>query len=138
MVGVRQAVEMPSARRVAPFLVAAALGAGLWAGWLGWDQEYSFDPAVGAEQGPYRPAQVVGCGVSVLLGTAVLALRWPGLTVAAGVTVGFWLPWTAQAAARDESGLFLVGSLMVLAGLSLGTMLAAAAALLVRGWRSEP
>lgn len=109
----------------ATFFVALLLGATVWGAWLGWDREYYFDPEVGAFQGPYRPAQVVGCGLTFLLVTAVLASRWRPVAAALGMTAGFWLVWTVDAATQDETGLFLVGSMMLMVGLVSGSALAA-------------
>jgi hypothetical protein len=108
-------------------LVACLLvGAATWGAWLGWDHSYYYDAAVGAYQGPYRPAQVAACAVTVGVLTALLALQWKPLVVAAGITVGFWLPWTVQAGTTDESGLFVVGSFLLLLALAVGTSVAGA------------
>jgi len=78
-------------------------------------------------QGPYRPAQVVGCVITVGLLTGLLSMRWNPVVVAAGVTVGFWIVWTIQARSDDESGLYVIGAIGLLFGLVLGTSVAAAA-----------
>lgn len=96
----------------------AAFAAGMWFAWLGWDHEYY--RVEGVAQGPYRPWQVVGCAVSIGI-AAVLAYLWTRgtwavfLLAAAGV-VGFAVPWTRDAAAADDSGLFVVGLLFLLVG----------------------
>lgn len=108
------------------FLVSLLLGAAVWGAWLGWDHSNYYDAAVGSSQGPYRPAQVVACAVTVGLVTALLALRWNPFVVAAGITVGFWVVWTRQASSADESGLFVVGAILLLGGLVVGTAVAAA------------
>lgn len=105
-------------------LVAAALGAAVWAAWLGWDRSYYTD-ASGQRAGPYTATQVIGCAATVGVVTAVLgALRNPFIA-AGGVTLGFWLVWTVDAATQDDSGLFAVGSVLLLLGLVAGTSLAA-------------
>jgi hypothetical protein len=68
---------------------------------------------------------VLGCALTVGLVTAVLAALWHPVAAAAGVT-GFWLVWTAYAAAHDGSGLFVIGSVLLAAGLTGGTAVAAA------------
>lgn len=108
------------------FAIALVLGAATYAAWLGWDTEYYYDADVGAYQGPYRPAQVVGCAITFGVVTAALALRWRPVFVAAGASLGFWVLWTAQASREDESGLFVVGALMLLVGLAAGSAVAAA------------
>lgn len=116
----------------AGFALALVLGAATYAAWLAWDNEYYFDADIGAYQGPYRPAQVVGCALTFLLVTAALALRWRPVLVAAGTSLGFWILWTLQAGSQDETGLFIVGSLLLLVGLAAGSALAAAIAFAVR------
>ncbi|MBA3232992.1 MAG: hypothetical protein H0T17_03440 [Propionibacteriales bacterium] len=118
---------------LAELVVSLLLGAAVWAAWLGWDHSYYYDPVVGAYQGPYRQAQVVACALTVGLLTALLALRWNPVVVAAGITVGFWVVWTVQAGSEDDSGLFLVGSILLLGGLVLGTTVASAV-----GYRARP
>lgn len=108
-------------------LVACLLvGAAIWGAWLGWDHTYYYDAATHTNQGPYRPAQVVACAVTVGLLTGLLALRWHPLVVAAGISVGFWVVWTVQAAGEDSSGLYVVGSALLLVGLVIGTAVASA------------
>ncbi len=111
---------------LAELLISLLVGAAIWAAWLGWDHSYYYDAATGRNQGPYRPAQVVACAATVGLLTVLLALRWHPLVVAAGVTVGFWIVWTVQAASEDETGLYAVGSILLLLGLVLGTSIASA------------
>jgi hypothetical protein len=114
-------------------LVACLLvGSASWAAWLGWDHTYYYDVATRTQQGPYRPAQVIACAVTIGLLTALLSLWWRPLVVAAGVTVGFWTVWTIQAAHEDSSGLYVVGSVLLLVGLVIGTSLAGAV-----GWAAR-
>ncbi len=118
------------------FVVALVLGAATYAAWLAWDTEYYYDAAVGAYQGPYRPLQVLGCGLTFAIVTALLAMRWSAPAVAAGATLGFWLPWTVLAASRDETGLFVVGSVLLLVGLAVGSAVAGAVGLALRRIRT--
>ncbi|WP_104106167.1 hypothetical protein [Nocardioides sp. 616] len=112
----------------AAFLLAL-VAAGMWFAWLGWDQEYYL--VDGERQGPYRPWQVLGCALSVVV-AATLALLWvrpagadrsgrgavPVLSAAA--VVGFAVPWAVDAATSDDSGLWVVGLLFLLVGGGLG------------------
>ncbi|WP_110180981.1 hypothetical protein [Nocardioides solisilvae] len=128
-----------SAPRLALVAVALALFAGaMWFAWLGWDDDYYL--VDGVAQGPYRPWQVVGCGLSVAIGAvaAMLALRGRGVVRAGAVPVltaaalgGFALPWSVHAAATDDSGLWAVGLFFLLVGGGLGlvTLLTVTAAL---------
>jgi hypothetical protein len=54
--------------------------------------------------------------------------------VAAGTSLGFWIPWTLQAGTQDESGLFIVGALLLLIGLAAGSALAGAIGFALRKW----
>jgi hypothetical protein len=108
------------------FGVGPVLGALTWGAWLGWDRTPSYDVVTGTVQTPYVTLQVLGCALTVGLVTAVLAALWHPVAAAVGVTLGFWLVWTAYAAAHDGSGLFVIGSVMLAAGLAGGTAVAAA------------
>jgi hypothetical protein len=50
----------------------------------------------------------------------------------AAAAAAFTAAWTAQAAATDETGLFLVGAILVFAGTATGTTVAALLAGLLR------
>jgi peptidoglycan/LPS O-acetylase OafA/YrhL len=112
------------ARSVAPLLAAAAalavFAATMWFAWLGWDDEYYL--VDGVAQGPYRAWQVVGCGLSICL-AAVVALAWArrgAVLLAAAATVGFAIPWGVHAGSTDETGLWVVGLMMLLGGSFVG------------------
>jgi hypothetical protein len=113
-------------RTTAGPLVLAAATVFVWWAWLGRDTEMQLDPATGTYSGPYTTAQVAGAVLTLaaLLVAAVL-LRVPALPAAAVMTVAFTAAWTAQAAAEDETGLFLVGTILVLAGMAVGTTVVA-------------
>ena len=99
------------ATRVLAFGACALVGAGLWGAWLGWDTTLYTTADNPEPQGPYTTAQVVACAVSVGVVTAVLA-RWRDpVVVAGGITFGFWVPWSAQAAAGPLSGVAVGGGL---------------------------
>ena len=119
-------MSTPRARRPAAALVlGTVLGALTWAAWLGWDRTASFDVVTGTIQKPYVTLQVLGCALTVGLGTAVLAARGHPAGAALGVTLGFWLVWTLHARAHDATGLYAVGSGMLAIGLTAGTTVAA-------------
>lgn len=105
-------------------LALAVLAAADWWVWLGTDSGYQRDPETGVTSGPYETPQVVGCAV-VLIVLAVLFRRWlTNGAVVTTVTLGFTVPWTVHAATRDSTGLFGVGTVMLLVGIGLGgTML---------------
>jgi hypothetical protein len=112
----------------------ATLSALSWVGWMGWDHEYQVDPATGLQSGPYETWQVAGCGLSlmVLLVGALLAGVRP-LPASATLTVAFTAAWTVQAARADTTGLYGVGTVMLLVGLSVATALVSAVILWLRG-----
>ncbi|WP_338686627.1 hypothetical protein QD712_37990 [Streptomyces acidiscabies] len=105
-------------RQVVAFLVLVVVAAGLWGGWLGWDQERDVQPD-GSSTGPYEAWQVVGLGVcllAVVVGAALWGCRAEvALGVSAGVTGAAYLDWS-----DDSSGLFIVGVLMVAVGSLVG------------------
>jgi len=121
-------------------LLLAAVAGALWWAWMGWDHEYYTDPATGYAAGPYRPWQVVGCVLSLVV-AAVAAYRFVDrIAVGVAMTLGFTVAFAATVVPPDESGMAGVGVLFLLTGMSfgaaaLGTADAAAAAGLQRARR---
>jgi hypothetical protein len=113
-------------------VVLAATTVLTWWLWLGRDTEYQID-ANGVESGPYTTGQVAGCVLTllVLLVAAVLLGVRP-LVAAAAMTIAFTVAWTVQAGASDETGLFMVGAIMVLVGSAVGTSVVAVATHAIR------
>ncbi|MEU8655488.1 hypothetical protein [Actinoplanes philippinensis] len=103
-------------------VLVALLSALTWFAWPGWDDEYQTDPVTGVESGPYEAWQVAGCVVSllILLVVAELAGTRP-LPASIGLILGFVTAWTADAARSDTTGLFGVGAIMLLFGLTIGS-----------------
>lgn len=127
-------------------LVPTALGlalftAGMWFAWLGWDHEYH--QVDGETQGPYRAWQVIGCGASIAVAAVVAHLRLRGtvavVVLAAAATAGFATPWSLDASATDDSGLWVVGLVFLLVGVGggLGVLLGFTEAV-ARGRRPSP
>ena len=119
-------------RLTAATFAVALFAALMWLAWLGWDDDYY--EVDGVQQGPYRAWQVVGCGLSICV-AAVLALIWArrGAVVLAGAaTVGFAVPWGLHAASTDDSGLWVVGLVMVLVGAFVGLVVLLTVVQLVR------
>jgi len=97
-------------------LLLSVLTVAAYVAWLAWDSTYQTDPVTGAVSGPYEAWQVVGCALTL----GVLALlagmrRRPGVALAV-VPLVFTVAWSVDAATTDESGLWLVGAVLVLAG----------------------
>jgi hypothetical protein len=113
-------------RALSGLLALAAATVFTWWAWLGRDTTKTLDPETGNYSGPYTTAQVAGAVLTLaaLLIAAVL-LRVPALPAAAVMTVAFTAAWTAQAAGEDETGLYLVGTFLVLAGMTAGTTVVA-------------
>ena len=113
-------------RATAGLLALAAATVFAWWAWLGRDTTMQLDPVTGNYSGPYTTAQVAGAvlTLAVLLVAAVL-LGVPALPAAAVMTVAFTAAWTAQAAGEDETGLYLVGTILVLGGMAAGTTVVA-------------
>ncbi len=114
---------LPRRRTTRTWLLATGLAAGTaltWLAWLGWDHDRQLDPSTGASSGPYEAWQVLGCAATL----AALALgaglfRRPGVAVAV-IPMVFAAAWSRDAAATDQSGLWPVGTALVLAGTLAG------------------
>lgn len=129
--GRRTAAQGGTASQVGGAVAVAVLTVGVWFAWLGWDTNYQVD-AAGQQSGPYEGWQVAGCVLSLvaLLAGAILAgVR--AFPAAAALTVAFTVAWTVRAAATDDSGLFVVGAVLVLVGTALGSAFVAVPARLL-------
>jgi hypothetical protein len=108
--------------QVVGVLVVAALSALLWYAWMGRDSQYQVDPVTQVASGPYEAWQVIGCGLSLLvlfIGALVAGVR--PLLASAALTLAFTAAWTATAAPQDETGMYGVGVIMLLVGLTAAT-----------------
>lgn len=113
--------------------VVAVLSAASWFAWMGWDHEYQEDPVTHVWSGPYETWQGVGCGISlIVVFCAALLLRVKPLYASAALVVAFTSAWTWTAASSDETGMFMVGSIMMLVGLSMATAVGSGIALAIR------
>lgn len=112
----------PAWAQVLGGLTVAVLSAGSWWAWMGWDHEYQIDPRTQVASGPYEAWQVVGCGGSLLvLLVAALLLRVRWFVASPAMTVAFTAAWTAAAASTDDTGMYGVGTILLLLGLAAGT-----------------
>jgi hypothetical protein len=129
----------PSAKRGIEFQVAgvvavALLSASSWLLWMGWDREYQV--VDGVTSGPYEAWQVAGCALSLLVvfvGALLLGVR--PLLAAPALILAFTTAWTVQAAGEDETGLYGVGTIALLIGLTAGTALVSAVVVPLRAAR---
>jgi hypothetical protein len=123
-------------RSVFTALALALSTVAVWWAWLGHDTEYDVDPVTMSETGPYSPAQVIACVLSLGVLAAVGGLLARPWLVMVTMTVSFTIAWAAQAAATDDSGLWPVGAVLVAAGTSAGTVVVSAVADAIRRSRS--
>lgn len=111
----------------------AVFSAAMWFAWLGWDHEYYL--VDGVAQGPYRAWQVVGCAVALAAGAvaAYALVRRVGavLPLAAVGALGFAVPWAMEAARTDDSGLWVIGLILLLGGATAGLLAVLGVAALV-------
>lgn len=111
----------------------AVFSAVMWFAWLGWDHEYY--EVNGHMQGPYRAWQVIGCVVTLAVGSFVaygLVRRVAAvLPLAAAGALGFAVPWAVNAARTDDSGLWVVGLVLLLGGAAAGLLVVLGVAALV-------
>ena len=103
-----------------------------WWLWLGHDHTYYTDPATGYQAGPYTPGQVAGCVLTLVVIGAVAGWFLPPWLTIPALTLTFTIAWTVDAYGRDDSGLFAVGAVLVLMGMTLGSTVVAGGVWLVR------
>ncbi|MER5652786.1 hypothetical protein ABT076_07195 [Streptomyces sp. NPDC002131] len=111
-------------------LLLAALSAGLWAAWLGWDQHRDVHPD-GSTTGPYEAWQVIGLVLTLLPPVCWAASRHYVAGAVAGTTAGLTIAacydWS-----DDSSGLFMVGVVLVMVGSLAVTAVVSAIASAIR------
>ena len=112
-------------QRVVSFAVVV-LSVLAWVGWLAWDDEYQVDPGTGISSGPYEAWQVIGCVLTLLVAAVLAGVAARPAVAALAVTVPFTVWWSVSAARSDDTGLFLVGALLIAVGLYLGAWAVAA------------
>lgn len=111
-------------------MALAVFSAAMWFAWLGWDHEYYL--VDGYPQGPYRAWQVIGAAATVVAGAvvayAVVRRAWAIVPLAAAGALGFAVPWSIDAAQTDDSGLWVVGLILLLGGAGAGLLVVLAIA----------
>jgi hypothetical protein len=113
------------------FVIAALTTATWWT--LGRDTTHEVDPATGAVSGPYEAPQVIACAVVLVALVVVGALVLPAWLAVLGVSLPFTAAWTLHAASTDDSGLWVIGAVLVLVGTLVGgTVVTAVTRRLVR------
>ena len=97
-------------------IVLAVLTVAAWWAFLGRDTTQDVDPATGTVTGPYEAPQVIACAIVLVALVVAGALMLPAWLAVLGVALPFTVAWTIQASASDDSGLWAVGAVLVLAG----------------------
>lgn len=108
--------ESPIVRQVVVAALLMAVCAGAWFAWFAWDDESDF-----------QAWQVISCGVTVIA-AVVWSVRILHPVIAgpmAGIAFGSAWGWTSVPG--DETGLTVVGLIMVLVGVTTGTVIVALA-----------
>ncbi len=113
-------------RVVGQAALLAVLAVGTWWVFLGSDDERRVDPVSGSATGPYEVPQVVGCVLVLVVLVVAGTLVGPGWVAVVAVAVPFTAVWSWWARAHDDSGLWVVGSGLVLLGTVAGGALVAA------------
>ncbi|WP_407444221.1 hypothetical protein [Rhodococcus sp. (in: high G+C Gram-positive bacteria)] len=123
--------------RTVPVLIAVAVASALsWLAWLGWETGYRELPD-GSVEGPYSTVQVIACAVTVaaVVVAGCLALRGSRGGAAAVIvtaTSAFAVMWARDASSDDASGLWVVGLVLLVLGMTAGLSVVAFLTLLVR------
>jgi hypothetical protein len=113
------------------FVIAALTTATWWT--LGRDTTHEVDPTTGAVSGPYEAPQVIACVVVLVALVVVGALVLPAWLAVLAVGLPFTAAWTLHAASTDDSGLWVIGAVLVLVGTLVGgTVVTAVTRRLVR------
>ncbi|SCL23875.1 hypothetical protein GA0070616_2809 [Micromonospora nigra] len=113
-------------------LILAAATVLCWVAWLSWETGYTVDPETEATSGPYSVWQVAGCVVTLAAIAVVAGWRLPPWVVAPVMTLAFTVPWSWHAARSDDSGLWVVGAVLVLIGMAAGSTAVSLVTWLVR------
>ncbi|MFI6506391.1 hypothetical protein ACIBCT_02200 [Streptosporangium sp. NPDC050855] len=120
--------EAPRTRRgatgVRTGVILAVASAVNYLAWLGWDRQRDVAPD-GTVSGPYQTWQVAGLVIVLGILAVVAGRRGHPVLGTAAVAVVTWLAWSVDAALSDDSGLWVVGSLLLLPALLLGVGLVA-------------
>lgn len=96
-----------------------------WWAWMGWDTTKDLDVATGNETGPYEAWQVIGSALCVVALVAVASVLWGPIVATVATTVGYTGGWMITAFSQDDQGLALVGGLLVLVGVAIGSAVVA-------------
>jgi len=121
----RRSTSPTGAARAGYMVALAVMGAACWFAWLGNDTTYQVDPATGVASGPYEAWQVLGCVLSLAVAVVLGTVRLAGPVTVLVTTLAFTVAWSVTAS-TDETGLWLVGALLVLVGVAAGASAVAA------------
>ncbi|WP_461158081.1 hypothetical protein [Saccharopolyspora tripterygii] len=116
----------------------AVLTAACWWAWMAWDRSYQTDPATGVTSGPYQAWQVVGCVVCLVALGVGASVRLPTWLVIPVMPVAFTAAWSWTASGADDTGLWVVGALLVFVGMVVGTGVVSGITAFARRARAVP
>jgi hypothetical protein len=111
----------PARQQVALVVLVGVLSAALWYGWFAWDTEYQYSHLTGRTEGPYAIWQGVGallCSIPVFWSAQRLLRFGVSFSVMPGC---FTFAWITTAASTDETGLWLIGAVLVGFGSLVGS-----------------
>lgn len=121
----RVITNQPLTKSVLSAFNLVALTVVTWWVFLGLDNTRDVDPITGSTSGPYEAPQVIAC-VVVLIGLVVAGTIALSAWVAViAVAIPFTATWAVWAKANDDSGLWVIGVVMVLIGTVCGGTLVA-------------
>jgi hypothetical protein len=102
-------------------LALAGATVATWWLWLGRDTQYQVDPVTGVTDGPYEAWQVASCALCLMALAAFGGLLLRPWIVVPTMTLAFTVVWSVNAASNDDTGLWGVGAILVLAGMAAGS-----------------
>ncbi|GAB3701195.1 hypothetical protein GCM10027597_64830 [Saccharopolyspora tripterygii] len=105
---------------------------------MAWDRSYQTDPATGVTSGPYQAWQVVGCVVCLVALGVGASVRLPTWLVIPVMPVAFTAAWSWTASGADDTGLWVVGALLVFVGMVVGTGVVSGITAFARRARAVP
>ena len=115
-------------------LVVVVMAAASWWAWMGWDTSYQIDPDTGARTGPYATWQVIGCAVTLVVTGVAAARVLPLWVLLPALVIPFVASWSVTAMALADSGLWAIGLILLLVGMTAATF--GLGALARWGWKA--
>jgi hypothetical protein len=118
------ATTQKAARQLMAFVGITLITVVAWYGWLGWDQPRDED-SYGATSEPYEAWQVIGLVFTLLVPMVWAATRRYSGAAVAGITIGLTGAAFYDWGSDDSSGLYIVGTAMIMIGSAVLTTVTA-------------